>query len=229
MSYYPSSQIKPNQYTNGGEYILSTTKENYKGYYYELSNGRKYTGKSPQDKPNILLSTFSQVGNTPQPPLPLNNNNYDDNNINLVNDVPTFSIILPNGNTQEKPYPTEVDTSMYFLSNNFQPRSIPSYNPTTPTPLDYNLGVFSLYFCKKINELKYIEIDKNTYSQLLSKSPQIAWDLYTPLTTLWYLKGEKEKVYTINKNLITLIEKNQKWYGFSQYFKDQFSKYYLES
>ena len=41
MSYYPSSQIKPNQYTNGGEYILSTTKEIYKGYYYELSNEKE--------------------------------------------------------------------------------------------------------------------------------------------------------------------------------------------
>ena len=53
--YYPKSQIKPNLYTNGGEFILSTTKEDYKGNYYTVSNGKKYTGKNPQDKPNILL------------------------------------------------------------------------------------------------------------------------------------------------------------------------------
>ena len=108
-------------------------------------------------------------------------------------------------------------------------RYLPSYNLTTPTQSDYNLGVFSRYFCKKTNELKYIEIDKTTHSQLTAKSPKIAWDLYIPLTTLWYLKGDKEKVYTTNKNLIILIEQNQKWHGFSQYFKEQFSKYYLES
>jgi hypothetical protein len=210
MSYYPSSQIKPNQYTNGGEYILSTTKENYKGYYYELSNGRKYTGKSPQDKPNIQIQPYQS--RTEIDPNPINN---------ISNKIITYEYSNVETLIQDDYNPTN--------QNIFVGRSIPSYNPTTPTPLDYNLGVFSLYFCKKINELKYIEIDKNTYSQLLSKSPQIAWDLYTPLTTLWYLKGEKEKVYTINKNLITLIEKNQKWYGFSQYFKDQFSKYYLES
>jgi hypothetical protein len=212
MSYYPSSQIKPNQYTNGGEYILSTTKENYKGYYYELSNGRKYTGKSPQDKPNIQIIERTQL-----------NTVKIENDFNILTGLESPNLITTINYE---------DTSTYLgLSTNVitNDRSIPSYNPTTPTPLDYNLGVFSLYFCKKINELKYIEIDKNTYSQLLSKSPQIAWDLYTPLTTLWYLKGEKEKVYTINKNLITLIEKNQKWYGFSQYFKNQFSKYYLES
>jgi hypothetical protein len=210
MSYYPSSQIKPNQYTNGGEYILSTTKENYKGYYYELSNGRKYTGKSPQDKPNIQIQPYQS--RTEIDPNPINN---------ISNKIITYEYSNVETLIQDDYNPTN--------QNIFVGRLIPSYNPTTPTPLDYNLGVFSLYFCKKINELKYIEIDKNTYSQLLSKSPQIAWDLYTPLTTLWYLKGEKEKVYTINKNLITLIEKNQKWYGFSQYFKDQFSKYYLES
>ena len=55
MSYYPLSQIKQNLYTNGGEYILSSTKEDYKGNYYTVSNGKKYTGKNPQDKPNILL------------------------------------------------------------------------------------------------------------------------------------------------------------------------------
>jgi hypothetical protein len=55
MPYYPLSQIKPNLFTNGGEYVLSTTKENYKGPYYELSNGRRYTGGTPQDGPNILL------------------------------------------------------------------------------------------------------------------------------------------------------------------------------
>jgi hypothetical protein len=208
MSYYPSSQIKPNLYTNGGEYILSTTKENYKGYYYELSNGRKYTGKDNTDKPNILLS----LTYTPSEP--------QIESLNL-NDIITYEY-------------SNVETLIqndYFLINNkkLPERFLPQYNPTTPTQQDYNLGVFSRYFCKKTNELKYIEIDKTTYSQLTAKSSEIAWDLYIPLTTLWYLKGDKEKIYKTNKGLILLIENEQKWHGFSQYFKEQFSKYYLES
>jgi hypothetical protein len=35
--YFPKSQITPNQYTNGGEYALSTTEEEYIGYYYLTS------------------------------------------------------------------------------------------------------------------------------------------------------------------------------------------------
>jgi len=208
MSYYPSSQIKPNQYTNGGEYILSTTKEIYKGYYYELSNGRKYTGKNNTDKPNILISKFNAL-DEPQ----IDTTNLQDVIIYLysnVEDLIQDNYIPPNKTLLPERY-------------------LPPYNLTIPTQQDYNLGVFSRYFCKKTNELKYIEIDKTTYSQLTSKSSEIAWDLYIPLTTLWYLKGEKEKVYSTNKNLIMLIEQNQKWHGFSQYFKEQFSKYYLES
>ena len=49
------------------------------------------------------------------------------------------------------------------------------------------------------------------------------------ISTIPQILIQDEKVYTTNKNLIMLIEQNQKWHGFSQYFKDQFSKYYLES
>ena len=119
---------------------------------------------------------------------------------------------------------------MLFRSNKDQIyRSLPQYNLTIPTQKDYNLGIFQRYFCKKNNELKYIEIDKTTFQQLKSEFPQIAWDLYSAISLNWYLTGDKTKVYNTNKNLSTLIETQEKWHGFSQYFKDQFSKYYLES
>ena len=53
--YYPKSQISPNLYTNGGEFILSTTFENYKGNYYSTSDGANYTGNNPQEEESILL------------------------------------------------------------------------------------------------------------------------------------------------------------------------------
>jgi hypothetical protein len=208
MSYYPSSQIKPNLYTNGGEYVLSTTKDTYKGYYYELANGKKYTGRNPQDKPNILL-------------IPPPQNQVE----------PTT---IPQNYKQIITY--EVSNVLEEISDKYVPttkplpeRYIPSFNQTLPTPQDQQLGVFTRYFCKKNNELQYIEIDKTTYTQLKTRSPQIAWDLYNPILVLWYIKGEKEKIFNTNKNLVSLIEQQDKWYGFSKYFKDQFLKYYLES
>ena len=53
--YYPSSQIKTNLYTNGGEYVTKLNNEDYIGYYYETSNGKKYVGKTPTSKGQIEL------------------------------------------------------------------------------------------------------------------------------------------------------------------------------
>lgn len=197
--YYPKSQIKTNLYTNGGEYILSTTKESYIGYYFEISSGQKYTGKTPQDGINILLINPPQTTNL------------------------TSGKTLPPSNDEIITYESEE----YLITSPI--RSLPTPNPTPPTPIEKSLGVFQRYFCKKNNELIYIEIDKNTFNLLQSKSSTIAWDLYTPLSTLWYIKGNKEQIYKANKGLISLIEQNQKWYGFSKYLKEDFLKYYLES
>jgi hypothetical protein len=63
--YYPKSQIKNNLYTNGDEYVLSTTQQSYKGYYYETSNGDKYTGKFPDEGSNILLIELTPSSDAP--------------------------------------------------------------------------------------------------------------------------------------------------------------------
>jgi hypothetical protein len=74
--YYPKSQIKTNLYVAGGLLVLSSTKEQYIGYYYEISNGQKFTGKDPQDKPNILLTetsnNYDPTQEIPMKPAPLN-------------------------------------------------------------------------------------------------------------------------------------------------------------
>jgi len=192
--YFPSSQIKTNLHTNGGEYILSTTKEFYIGYYYETSTGARYTGKSPQDIPNVLLLVPKSF------------------NSQIAEEDLTAQNIYTIDKSPSKSLPT---------------RLLPQFNPTLPTTPDKNLGVFSRYFCKKNNELIYLEIDKQTFTDLSSRSSKIAWDLYTPLTTVWYIKGNKETTYKANKGLISVIEQRQKWYGFSKYLKEDYLKYYL--
>ena len=203
--YFPKSQINPNLYTNGGEYILSTTKENYKGYYYETSNGQKYTGKTPQDGANTLLIPSQTYNDAPNP--------------STVTPDPSNTITIPN--SVEKNYFINLDFFKYPKINDFKNRAIPIPNPTIPTDQETELGVYTRYFCKKNNELKYMEIDKTTFQKLNSKSKDIAWDLYTPVSTLWYLIGNVDS-YGANKGLVSLIEKNQKWYGFTQWFKERF-------
>ena len=193
MSYYPKSQIKTNLFTDGKDYILSTDKTSYQGPYYELSTGKKYTGKNPQDGINIEL-------------LPI-----EDNTIFTTpteNNNPILLIQSP-------------------ISKTLPDRNTPKFNPTTPTTQDQQQGQFTRYFCKKTNELKYMEIDFDTYNKLRSQDPKIAWDLYIPIQIIWLIKGNQEQVYNSNKGSVQSIEQNNSWYGFSQYFKNDFSKYYL--
>ena len=192
--YYPKSQIKPNLYTNGKEYILSTTKEDYIGYYYEISTGQKYTGKNPQDKANILLIL--------QNPDLLSIQEIANKGLNYIE-------------TQD-----ELSGGEY---KNVSPiRYIPIYNKTYPTVQQIQQEEYTRYFCKKNNELIYIEIDKPTYQLLQNKSSTIAWDLYTPTTISWKIG---DQAYLQNQSAVLSIEQNLKWYGFSQYFKGNFSRF----
>jgi len=197
--YYPKSQIKTDLYTNGDEYTLFTTKENYIGPYYEVSNGNKYTGKTPQNGPNILLISPPEFSTQ-----------------DTFTSDPEIIITLFNAAPREYQIPTPL-------------RSIPKFNPTLPTDQDKQNGQFTRYFCKKTNELRYIEIDKNTYNKLQTRDKQIAWDLYAPTIVLWQIKGNQEQVYSSNKGTVISIEQNLNWGGFSQYFQDNFLKYYLGS
>ncbi len=195
--YYPKSQIKTNLYTNGDEYILSTTKEIYKGNYYEISTGQKYTGKNPEDIPNILLNTITTTKFPNEPSKAFAN------------------VILTQDDLSNGSYPLNPPI-----------RTIPSFNPTLPTDQDKQNGQFNRYFCKKTNELKYLEIDKETYDQLKAKDPKIAWDLYEPASILWIINGDQEDTFNANKFSVFKIEQNQRWYGFSQYFRENYLKYY---
>jgi hypothetical protein len=203
--YYPKSQIKPNLFTNGREYTVSSTEENYKGYYYETSNGNKYTGKNPQDSPNILLTPVLVPFNPSEPPKQADIS---------FSDGP---IILSNIDPQYEPL------------SQFTTRSIPQFNITLPTDQDKINGQFNRYFCKKNNEVKYLEISKDTYQQLQNKDSKIAWDLYTPVIVLWIIQGNQNQVFLSNKATVQSLEQNIPWYGFTQYFQDKFLKYYLDS
>lgn len=211
MAYYPKSQIKTNLYTNGGELAYKTTQEEYIGFYYRVSNGRSYTGKNPNDGVPIELVPFNPSvvdNNTEGNPSFFAQPDQDYNQaITSVNDVPT----QPDGT----PYPIQVNSKPYPVK--IQPRFLPVFSITQPTNDDYLKGVYTKYFCKKNNELFYLEINKNTYNKLISQDPEIAWDLYTPTKIVWQI-GNPDA----NSNTVKIIEQNLKWYGFSQYFKGNF-------
>jgi hypothetical protein len=171
--YYPKSQIKENLYTNGGEYVIKSTNKEYKGYYYSTSNGNAFTGRNPNDGIPLQLIPF---------PIDVNISSQDNFNISIGVKFPTLITSVNSLRTLE-----------YKPNENPQQRVLPSYSLTVPTLPEQELGVFTRYFCKKTNELKYIEINKETYTQLKDKNPKIAFDLYLPQQIIWQIKGDKEK------------------------------------
>jgi hypothetical protein len=211
MSYYPKSQIKSNLYTSGGEFTTTQNQVSsppmYVGHYYKVSNGAIYTGKTPQDKPNLRL-------------YPVQDRAYDEAG-SILQDI-------PNGIVYDY-FSTAIQYSTTKNINLDTIRFIPLFNPTLPTSQEKQNGQYTRYFCKKTNELKYIEIDKETHTKLKSKDLQIAWDLYEPASLLWVIKGTQENVFNTNKAAVFKIEQNQRWNGFSQYFKENYSKYYESS
>jgi len=147
--YYPKSQIKPNLYTEGNKYVISSTKEGYTGYYYEVSSGQKFTGKFPGDGVNLLLipSAFttykSETSNNPSPPNVIEF--FEPADINSSTRlIPTINPTLPtlqdqqNGQfsryfckkTNENKY-LEIDKSTYQKLTNKDPQiAWDLYNPT---------------------------------------------------------------------------------------------------
>jgi hypothetical protein len=204
--YFPKSQITTNLYTNGGEFILLTTKTNYIGYYYKTSTNKYYTGKNPDDKPNVELleneTTESNISDSSIEVLSSLNSNVD---VTGINNLITYSTIKNVGSIK---------------------KIIPYYISVFPTNQDYQNEEFQRYFCKKTNEIIYIEINQEQYKQLVAKDPQIEFSLYEPFTVTWKLVGEKQEVARINKNTVELLMFRHKFTKFNLYLKEDYTKYY---
>ena len=193
--YFPKSQITPNLYTNGGEFILTSTNRDYIGYYYKVTNGKIYTGKTPEDGDNILLK---------------------------------ISFVAPPVETETSLQPIQTYQSIYYNQPINKEKYLPYSNIPLPSPTDIETGKFIRYFAKKTNELKYLEINQTTYTELSTKAQSIAWEIYDSAQIEWLISGPQELVYNKNEQKVKAIEQKQKWYGFSTFLKEDYLKYYQQ-
>jgi len=212
--YYPKSQIKTNLFTNGDEYFLSTTGESYKGYYYKTSTGQVFSGKTPDDLPNILLESISST-------------EWDltaasENGRNFQQQADNFDGLVY-GNEQQKP--ETINTYLSLKPENLN-LIIPYYVPALPTEQDYQTGEFRRYFCKKTNEIQYIEINKTQYDLLVVKDSSILWQLYSPFNLPWQITGDQEQVARTNKNIVDLTSVRLRLPRFGDYLNNNYIKYY---
>lgn len=212
MPYYPKSQITTNLNTNGGELSYIDGQE-YIGYYWKNSKGQFFTGKTPQDTPTEKLIKITYNGDDFLSKKP-------SSVIALFSDDPDPVMPYYNGS---------VNVLRYTLLQNIDLSKtvfLPFYSPTLPTEQDYQIGEFRRYFCKKINEIIYLEISKNTFNKLTTKNPQILWQLYFPFSLPWQITGDKENVYKTNRNITELTSIRKKLPMLSEYLKNDFTKYW---
>ena len=198
--YYPKSQIQTDLYTNGDELLyLNPPQNTYVGYYWKTSQGKYFTGKTPQDLPTQELILRDK---TPS---------YTPNQNPVLN-----SVFTPNDFPPSE-YPK------YQFSNAI----IPQYDPMYPTLQDYQAGEFRRYFCKKINEIIYIEINAETYNKLKNQDDSVLWQLYFPFYISWKLNSDfgLDDVKNTNVNMITLTSINLNLPKFIDYFKFNFTTF----
>lgn len=196
--YYPLSQITTNLYTNGGEFLIKSTNQPYIGYYWSTSDGEFFSGKTPQDE---LIQKL----------IPFISSQKD-------------SV----GNTIYTELYSSVDVEEYIsITSEYVQVQVPVYSPNIPTPQDYEIGEYRRCFCKKTNEIIYLEISKDIYNRLISKDTTIEFEYYLPFNIPWQLTGDKEQVFTVNRNIVALTMKQLKLPKFDLYLKGDYTKYYI--
>ncbi len=162
MTYFPKSQIKENQFTPGAEWYYVKNNSSYTGFYYVLSNGKAYTGKNPNNPPNEEITKNTEIF-----PSQTKNGIVDDstNGVTYADNWDGFTYGDQIQNTQDvEIYGILTDTDYNLV------RAKPQYSPTFPTPEDYEKGMFVRYFVCKINQLEYLEINKETYDNIFTQN-----------------------------------------------------------
>ena len=214
--YIPANRIKPNLYTRGNEYVRKSNRKNYIGFYYSLWNGRFFTGKTQNDKPNEELIEVSAAmadvwarrdeGQIFQHYA----SNYDGE-------------VVP-GQSQNM-----IDIDIYNFASDTDisvTKLIPQQSYPLPTEDDYLLGVFTRYFAVKANELQYLELDHLTYQKLNKKSINWMWEMYPIFSIQWTLIGDQTEVARANRNQILIAEQSNKRLGLNSFLRKDYLKFY---
>lgn len=198
--YFPKSQIKTGLYTNGGEFLVKETKKNYIGHYWKTSSNKYYSGRTPDD---IVIEELEL--NTPPTDANLSSEQY------------TY---------------LNKDSSIFReyskLNSNFKDAILipPSYSPK-PTEEDYELGEFTRYFCKKTNEIIYIEINEDTHDKLVAKDASLLYQMYQPFKYKWKITGTKDEIYFTNKKVTEYMSKTFNLPMLYKFLKEDYIKFHI--
>lgn len=167
--YIPRHLTETNLYTNGGEFILSTTRENYRGYYWRDAQNRLFSGKTPDETPRVQL-------------IPANPETDDSEAYTQT--TTTQATWLASYNSP--------------ILNQLPGRQPVKYR-SNPTQEQAEFGVYQRYFVKKSNQLIYFEVNKEEHDLIVGEDASILYQLYVPISIPWQLDGTLQEAYEVNK------------------------------
>lgn len=202
--YFPKSQIETNLYSNNDLTVLSTGVL-YTGFYWATANGKFFVGKTPEDPNSSIELTRAST-----------------------NAATNVASLEPNLGEEQPFYVYNLKNLDYIrlTQTKGNPPSNPKYKPTQPTLEDYEEGYYQRYFCKKINEAKFIETSVEEYVKLKNQEKNIAFELYIPFILTWNISGDKEEVAEKNKSAINFLELNKNFRGLGEYIKFNYLQFY---
>lgn len=202
QAYYPKSRIVQNQYTNGGEFVLTETKEDYVGSYWITFEEEYFTGINQYDL-DVRPLTLKK-----NPPKTLVSSSLNDE----------YKRVTANSTSPE--------------INALNATQLPELFFPNPTPADYQVGSFIRYFTKKRNggAESIIEISKTTYDDINNQSASYNFYLWETITIYWTISGplfdikNKDTGITtpgiVSTNARLLDKANKEFRGIRAYLQD---------
>lgn len=219
MAYIPLNKIITNQSTKGNEFVIKSNNEEYIGSYYILYNGKFFTGKTPNDPPNIEIIKSSTVmdGVWERTSEGVEFSQYAEN----------FDGLIPGTNNYQNM--DEVNNYNIIKGTDLEKTFLtPQHSYPKPTPKDYELRQFTRCFCYKINEPIFIEITPEVYNFLITKNPNWDFKNYIPFNVPWTITGELGRVEISNKNQVLIAEKNIKRRNLGRFLNFNYTKFCLD-
>jgi len=218
MAYTPKNKITTGLFSSNNNFLVYEGSQiPYIGPYYKTSNGKFFTGVSPDSPPNLPITFPSNVEESFQPQTLQTQIAYGD--------FPTvFDSLDTMGYNQKEilDYVFLKNINLLRPTNKLLP---PQYYPS-PTDDSYEKGSINRFFCLKINQPIYTEISKETYDKLNDQDPNWYWGVYNTFFMPWTIVGEREEVYNVNRKITLLQERRLKQSNLSTFLNNNWLKFW---